>query len=363
MSPLQAASGIPLCLRATRWLAPRSRLCCASSTSLRWDWPLRQERLFPRIQPLIVEIGFGNGDFLIHLARTQPDCNILGFEISSQSMDKAEAKIEKLGLSNVRPVHTRAETALAHLLPPESVSEIHINCPDPWFKKKHQRRRLIKRETVDQLTSRLVPGGHMLLATDIRDYAVMAHEILSATPGLSNQFDASWVNEIDGRYRTKYELKGYRDGRRGHFFRYARNDQPVNHPPLIEELDMPHLFVKSPLSAAEICGRFEAERRKFGEIHVAILRAYADPQRNVAVFEVVVEEPTIEQHTMIMLSPRAEADEYIVKLTSPGSRAADAGDASGGGGGWGVGCGDGWGDGGGKEGAGLMVLPQRHRDS
>ena len=60
------------------------------------DWPLRQERLFPRVQPLIVEIGFGNGDFLIHLAQTKPDCNIIGVEISSQSMDKAEAKIKAL---------------------------------------------------------------------------------------------------------------------------------------------------------------------------------------------------------------------------------------------------------------------------
>lgn len=285
---------------------------------LRLDWPLRQERLFPRVQPLIVEIGFGNGDFLIHLARTQPDCNILGFEISSQSMDKAEAKIETLGLKNVRPVHTRAETALAHLLPPQSVREFHINYPDPWFKKKHQRRRLISRETVDLLASRLTRGGHLLLATDIREYAEMAHEILSATPGLSNQFDSPWVNEIKDRFQTKYELKGYREGRRGHFFRYTRNETPVNHLPLVEELDMPHLFLNSPLSAAEICERFQATRRGFGDIHIAILRAYADPKRNVAVFEVVVEEPTIEQHTMIMLSPRAETGAYIVKLTSLG---------------------------------------------
>ena len=150
---------------------------------LRLDWPLRQERLFPRVQPLVVEIGFGNGDFLIHLARTQPDCNLLGFEISSQSMDKAEAKIETLGLANVRPIHARAETALAHLLPPESVSEFHINYPDPWFKKKHHRRRLISRETVALLASRLRPGGSMLLATDISDYAEMAHESLSSAAG------------------------------------------------------------------------------------------------------------------------------------------------------------------------------------
>ena len=114
------------------------------------DWPLQQARLFPhdRVR-LIVEIGFGNGDFLIHLAEARPDCNTIGCEISSQSMAKAEAKIEKRGLTNCRPIHCRAETALAHLLGPQTVTEFHINYPDPWFKKRHQRRRLIQRDTVD----------------------------------------------------------------------------------------------------------------------------------------------------------------------------------------------------------------------
>ena len=293
--------------------------------TLTLDWPLRQERLFPRVQPLIVEIGFGNGDYLIQLARTQPDCNILGFEISGQSMDKAEAKIAKLGRDNARVIHGRAETALAHLLAPASVREFHINYPDPWFKKRHHRRRLISRATVDLLASRLAPGGRLLLATDIIDYAEMAHEILSTTAGLKNQFDAPWAHEIDGRFRTKYELKGTREGRRGHFFLYARDEKPIVHPPIIEELDMPHLFLSTPLSAAEITERFQATRRTYGEIHIAILRAYADHKRNTAVFEVVAEEPSIEQHTMIMLAPRAEAGEYIVKMTSLGHARATLG--------------------------------------
>jgi tRNA (guanine-N7-)-methyltransferase len=282
------------------------------------DWPLRQERLFPRVQPLLVEIGFGNGDYLIHLARALPESNIIGLEISSQSMDKAEAKIDKLGLENARAIHSRAETALAHLLAPASVHEFHINYPDPWFKKKHQRRRLITRDTVDLLASRLSRGGRLFLATDIIEYAEMAHEILSRTACLCNQFDSPWADRIDGRFPTKYEVKGYREGRRGHFFVYRRNDHPLVHPAVVKELEMPHLFLHSPLSAAEITERFQATRRKLGEVHIAILRAYADPKRNVAVFEVVAEEPTIEQHTMIMLSPRAEAGEYIVKMTSLG---------------------------------------------
>ena len=282
------------------------------------DWPLKQERLFPSVAPLIVEIGFGNGDFLIHLAETNPDCNILGLEISSQSMDKAEAKIEKRGLNNARAIHARAETALSHLLAPETVQAFHINNPDPWFKKKHHRRRLIKRATVDLLTSRLAPGGQLHLATDILDYAGMAHEVLSRTSGLSNRFEAPWVKEIAGRIQTKYEIKGYREGRSAHFFCYERNSAPVQHPPVVKELDMPHLFLQSSLDAGEIVRRFEATRVQADGAHIAILNAYANPSRNTAVFEVVAEEPTIEQHVLLSLSPREEAGQYIVKLTAVG---------------------------------------------
>ncbi len=289
------------------------------------DWPLRQERLFPRAQPLIVEIGFGSGDYLCHLAQTRPDHNIIGLEISSPSLERAETKIEKRGLRNVRPIHCRAETALAHLLPPASVSEFHINYPDPWFKKRHSRRRLIKEETVARLASRLVLGGTVLLATDIRAYAEMTHAIFSRAPGLSNAFEAPWLPDIAGRFRTKYERKAYREGRPGHFFKYRRNAQPIPQPPLVKEFDMPHLFLQSPLGAAEIVDRFEATRQQRADAHIAILRAYADPKRDSAVFEVVVEEPTIEQHTLISLSPRAEAGQYIVKMTSVGHARPTAG--------------------------------------
>ena len=285
---------------------------------LNLNWPLNQAELFDRARPLIVEIGFGNGDYLIHLAEAHDDHNIIGLEISSQSMDKAEAKIERRGLTNVRPIHSRAETALAHLLEPETVAAFHINYPDPWFKKRHHRRRLIKRDTVDLLTSRLRAGGVLLLATDICEYAEYAHEILADTPGLSNQFDKPWADELEGRFRTKYEERGYRQGRRGHFFHYRRNRNPVCHPPPIKELEMPHLFLRSPLSAAEIVDRFEATRSEADGAHIAILRAYADPRRNAAIFEVVVDEPSIEQHSVIALSPRPAPDEYIVKLTGIG---------------------------------------------
>ena len=282
------------------------------------SWPLDFGALFPEQRPILVEIGFGDGDYLINLARTQPDANVIGLEISSQSMDKAEQKIIKHGLQNARPIHTTAETALTHLLAPETVTEFHINFPDPWFKKKHSRRRLIKRETVDLLTSRMVEGGTLMLATDIVAYAELAHETFSNSAGLTNAFGTPWARDLTGRYHTKYESKAVREGRRAYIFLYHRNLRPVVHHAIVKELEMPHLFLVSPLGASALVQRFETNRSKHGDVHIALLHAYADPKRDAAVFEAVIEEPTIDQHTMILLSPRDEKHEYIVKITSLG---------------------------------------------
>ncbi|MCY4018826.1 MAG: tRNA (guanosine(46)-N7)-methyltransferase TrmB [Chloroflexi bacterium] len=285
---------------------------------LNLSWPLDLAELFPESRPLLVEIGFGNGDYLVNLAQTRQDANVIGLEISSQAMDRAEHKIGKLGLRNARAIHTRAETALAHLLAPESVAEFHINFPDPWFKKKHSRRRLIKRETVDLLASRMAAGGRLLLATDVLAYAELAHETFRDSAGLTNALATPWARDLPGRFRSKYEAKAYREGRRAYFFLYKRNATPVAHPAIIKELEMPQLFLYSPLDAATLVARFEATRSRHGDIHIALLRAYADPRRDAAVFEAVIEEPTIDQHTMISLSPREGPGEYIVKMTGLG---------------------------------------------
>ncbi len=282
------------------------------------DWSLDYAKLFPSIQPIIIEIGFGNAEYLIHLGETRSDHNIIGFEISSQSMTKAEQKIATHQLTNVRPIHSTAETALAHFIDPETIREFHINYPDPWFKKKHGRRRLIKRETVDMLTSRLVVGGTIMLATDIIAYAEMAHEILSETVGLTNLLDTPWVDDLDGRFRTKYEMKGYREGRPGHFFIYQRNEIPVTHKPVIKELEMPHLFLHSPLNAEEVVARFEQTRTESNGNYIGILQAFANAKNDAAAFEVVVEEPTIDQHALLVMTPRDGDNQYIVKMSTIG---------------------------------------------
>src|SRR5262245_11173442 len=107
-------------------------------------WPTDWAALFGVERPLLLEIGFGYGQFLAHLAKTNPDANVIGIEIAGQCLRAGEGVVERNRLTNARIIQSTAETALYHLFTPESLTQIHINFPDPWFKKRHSHRRLIQ---------------------------------------------------------------------------------------------------------------------------------------------------------------------------------------------------------------------------
>jgi tRNA (guanine-N7-)-methyltransferase len=156
--------------------------------------------------PLILEIGFGYGHFLRHLSATNPDARIIGLEIASECLLHVEHQIDRGDMPNARVLFSRADTALYHLFEPETIDQIHVNFPDPWFKSRHERRRLMQRPTTDLMASRLKPGGMLYLATDIPEYAEMSDEALRATPGLVNTLGAAWsVEPLPGRIVSKYE--------------------------------------------------------------------------------------------------------------------------------------------------------------
>lgn len=288
-----------------------------SATNL--PWPTNWSELFEVERPLIVEIGFGNADFLVHLAKTHPDFNVIGLEISNESLQKAASKIKTNRLTNVCAVHARAETALAHLFVPASIHTFYINYPDPWFKKRHSERRLMQRDTLDALVSRLIPGGWLYLATDVMDYAEMSAELLAETPTLTNQFDTPWVDSMPGRITTKYEARGIREGNPGKFFLYRRNNVPVIHPPVLKELDMPHVILTSPQTPLEMANQFERTTYNVGEgIHVNVLNIFHNPQHDSLLFETLIVEPTIEQHIALLLTPRETQGEYTLRYSTLG---------------------------------------------
>lgn len=285
-------------------------------SSLRLSWPTDWASLFGAQRPLIVEIGFGYGAFLLHLARQNPDANIVGLEIANQCLNAAERAITRQQLSNVRVIQSTAETALHHLFAPSSISQLHINFPDPWFKKRHSHRRLMQRDTLDAMVNRLSPNGLLYLATDIVEYAEMSAELLAQTPGLDNLLQSSWVNEMPGRVVTKYEGHALREGRHCYYFAYRRNAQPAPDVPVIEEVEMTHVVFSSPLTLDEILAGFESREHKMGDTVISLLQGYRG--RNVLLFEIYIKEPTIDQHVALILSARETENEYTLKVGTLG---------------------------------------------
>lgn len=286
------------------------------------DWHTLFENPSPE-RPLFVEIGFGYGHTLRHLTKLHPDANIVGFEVSNECLVKAEKAIGRGDLPNVRVVFSRAETALHHLFTPGSIDALYINFPDPWFKARHERRRLIQRDTLDAMVNRMKPGAPLFLATDITAYAEMSAELLADTPGLSNQFSTPWVNhwrdDLLPRAVTKYEARGLQEGRDCYYFYYRRNTTPALHVPVIEEKTMPHLVITTPLTLDEMRAQFApfTINSDSGALHANVHFVFLGDRS--LLFEVFVNEPSIDQRVAIVLIHHEEHDEYTLRLGQIGN--------------------------------------------
>lgn len=305
-----------------------------SYTALRLPSPLDWAALYGADRadlPRIVEIGFGRGTYLLHLAHSHPDHNILGLEVSNRCLEAAERAIGRLRLNHTRVVHGRAETVLHHLLPPASLHAVHINFPDPWFKTGHEHRRLMQRDTLDALASRLVPGGWLYLATDIVDYAIMSADLLETTPALVNRLPGRWSYTMPGRVTTKYEAKAAAEGRICHYFAYQRTDAPAPVVPLIEDLPMPHLVFRTPLTLDELHVAFTPIKQSEDDVHIHISESYRAGRHGSVLYELHLAEPTIDQHTVLAVTERqpgadaADLHEYTLQLTTFGHPRPTAG--------------------------------------
>jgi tRNA (guanine-N7-)-methyltransferase len=173
--------------------------------------------------PLVVELGFGRGEFLLELAARAPEIAHLGVEVSHKRVLKMARRLARTELRNVRLVEARAEAVVHECLAPGSVRAFWVNFPDPWPKKRHQRRRLLQPALVRELAVRLAPGGELHAATDHVEYAEAIHAVLSGEALLENAAaPAPWLPEVPGRKPTAYELEWRAEGRALHFFEYRR---------------------------------------------------------------------------------------------------------------------------------------------
>lgn len=168
------------------------------------DW----EKIYGNKGPLIVEIGFGNAEFLADLAVKNPESNVLGIELSPVSIRKAGKLIDRFHLDNVRIMRLDARLVLKHYIRDSSVERVYINFPDPWPKKRHSKHRFISESTMEILLGKMNPGSKLFFVTDSKEYAEEAHEVFSLMKDLKSVFHPDWyVNSFPDYFSTKYEQK------------------------------------------------------------------------------------------------------------------------------------------------------------
>ena len=147
--------------------------------------PLHWPELFGRDAPTDIDIGAGKGKFLNELATAHPERNLLAVERSAKYHRLCCDRAARRGLTNVRLLRTTGEDLLFRLLAEASVASMYVLFPDPWPKKRHHKRRLIKPEIVAAMARALAIGGRLLVKSDHADYAEVIGEVLGGAPGLT----------------------------------------------------------------------------------------------------------------------------------------------------------------------------------
>ena len=166
----------------------------------------------PGALPTVLEIGFGMGEATAQIAAGMPDTNFLCCEVHTPGVGALLKRIEEQHLTNIRILQHDAVEVIDHMLAFNSLDGVHIFFPDPWHKKKHNKRRLIQAQLIAKLAARLKPGGYLHCATDWQPYAEQILEVLNAEPMLQNTSPDGYATKPDYRPLTKFENRGIKLG-------------------------------------------------------------------------------------------------------------------------------------------------------
>ena len=171
------------------------------------------DALFGRHAPLVMEIGFGNGEALAWSSAQDPQRDFIGVEVHGPGVGRLLNALAERDVRNVRVYRHDAVQVLEHDIPPAALSEVRIWFPDPWPKKRHHKRRLIQPDFVALLASRMTTGGLLHLATDWQPYAAHMLEVLEVAPEWRNAVPAGgYADRPPWRMETRFERRGLKLG-------------------------------------------------------------------------------------------------------------------------------------------------------
>jgi tRNA (guanine-N7-)-methyltransferase len=205
-----------------------SRITRSQASALERFWPLYGieipegkldlPALFPKAEKIIMEIGFGMGEATALIGRDFPSDGFLAVEVHFPGVGKLMARIEELGLKNIRIMETDVHPLFEEHLEDESLDGIHLFFPDPWPKKKHQKRRIVNPEFLTLIAPKIKAGGFIHIATDWVPYAEVIEEVFAA----SAVFKGGVVERPEWRPLTRFEGQGITKDHQVTDLRYTR---------------------------------------------------------------------------------------------------------------------------------------------
>ena len=181
--------------------------------SLLYDLPSILQRLgltkiFPKAQPVEVELGSGDGSFLVEYAALHPEHNFIAVERLLGRIRKMDRKGLRLELTNLLGVRIESSYFLEYLLPPNSATALHVYFPDPWPKRKHRRHRLINERFPSLARQALAPGGMVYLRTDDENYFEQMLEVFAASPQFRPMPTPAELVQLRTDFEKDFEARG-----------------------------------------------------------------------------------------------------------------------------------------------------------
>jgi tRNA (guanine-N7-)-methyltransferase len=165
------------------------------------------EEIFARPAPVILEIGFGNGDNLAAMACSSPDCNFIGIEVHEAGVGHCLLRIAEQQNDNVRIIRDDAVEVLRNRIPDGSLHRVNLFFPDPWHKKRHHKRRIVQSDFIALIARKLGPGGLFHVATDWENYAEHIEEVMT-----SCEIFYALPEFPTDRIKTRFDRRGSRLG-------------------------------------------------------------------------------------------------------------------------------------------------------
>ena len=176
------------------------------------------ESLFPKSQPIVMEVGYGMGEATWQIAKANPGINYLGVEVHMPGVGKLMARLDEYELTNVRLIERDVFEVLYYMVKGSSLDGVHLFFPDPWPKKRHFKRRIVNERFLADVSAKLKPGGYLHIATDWVPYAEWIKEVFAQT----KLFTGGVTGRPDWRPLTRFEGQGISKDHAVNDFRFLK---------------------------------------------------------------------------------------------------------------------------------------------